>query len=79
MENKLLSIDQQLSSICAEIISQNRKKMKCMAETVIFCGRQGIALRGHRDDWKHVKDSLHENSETFWLYFNSVYKVVTLF
>ena len=65
MENKLLSIDQQLSSIHAEIVSQNRKKMKCMAETVIFCGRQGIALRGHRDDWKHVKDSPDENPGNF--------------
>ena len=65
MENELLSIDQQLSSIRAEIVSKNRKKMKCMAETVIFCGRQGIALRGHRDDWKHVKDAPDENPGNF--------------
>ena len=65
MENKLLSIDLQLSSIRAEIVSQNRKKIKCMAETVIFCGRQGIALRGHRDDWKHVKDAPDENPGNF--------------
>ena len=25
-----------------------------------FCGRQGIALRGHRDNWKHVKDAPEE-------------------
>ena len=50
MENNLLSIDQQLSSIRAKIVSQNRKKMKCMTETVMLWGRQGIALRGHRDD-----------------------------
>ena len=60
-ENKVLSIDQQVSSICAEIVSQNRKKMKRMAETIIFCGRQGIALRGYRHDWKHVKDAPAEN------------------
>ena len=44
MENRLLPIDQQLSSIHAEVVSQNRKKLKCMAETVSFCGRQGIAF-----------------------------------
>ena len=65
MENKLLSIDQQLSNICAGIVSQNRKKIKCIAETVIFCGRQGIALRGHRDDWKHVKNAPDENPGNF--------------
>ena len=62
MENKLLSINQQLSSIRAEVVSQNRKKLKCMAETVIFCGRQGISLRGHRDDWK---DAPNENPGNF--------------
>ena len=41
------------------------------------CGRQGISLRGHRDDWKHVTDE--ETLETFCLYFNSAYKVVTPF
>ena len=36
MENELLYIDQQLSSIRTEIVSQNRKKMKYMADTVTF-------------------------------------------
>ena len=36
MENELLSIDQQVSSIRVEIVSQNRKTMKCMAETAIL-------------------------------------------
>ena len=27
-----------------------------------FCGREGIALRGNRDNWKHVKDAPDENS-----------------
>ena len=41
MDNKLLSIDQQLSSIRAEIVSQNRKKIKCIAETVFFLWQAG--------------------------------------
>ena len=36
-----------------------------MAETVICCGRQGIACRGHRGDWKHVKDAPDENPGNF--------------
>ena len=39
---ELVSIDQQLSSIRAEIVSQNKKKMKCMAETVIFVVRREL-------------------------------------
>ena len=39
--------------------------MKCMAETVIFCGRQEISLRGHGDDWKHVKEAPDENPANF--------------
>ncbi|CAN7945746.1 unnamed protein product, partial [Ixodes hexagonus] len=27
----------------------NRKKLMSIIEVVLFCGRQGIALRGHRD------------------------------
>ena len=30
-------------------IEENRKKIQSIAETVIFCGRQGIFLRGHHD------------------------------
>ena len=33
--------------------------------TVIFYGRQGIALRGHRDDWKHVDEHSHANRSNF--------------
>ena len=64
-ENKVLAIDQQLSSIRAKVVSQNREKIKCIAETVIFCGRQGIAFRGHQDDWKRVEGSPHVNPGNF--------------
>jgi len=32
-----------------EQIVQNRRRIKPIVDTVIFCGRQGISLRGHRD------------------------------
>ena len=65
MENKILPVDQQLSSIRAQIVAENRKKIRSIAETVIFCGRQGLALRGHRDDWKHLCDSPTSNPGNF--------------
>lgn len=65
MEKKVLPIDQQLSTIRAKIVSQNMEKIKSIAETIIFCGRQGIAFRGHRDDWKHIEGSPHANPGNF--------------
>ena len=56
-KNKTLSIDQQLSTLRQERIAQNRVKLRSIVETVIFCGRQGIALRGHRDDHTHVESN----------------------
>ena len=38
---------------------------RSLSETVIFCGRQGIALRGHRDDWKHVDEQSYANPGNF--------------
>ena len=39
--------------------------MKSVAETVIFCGRQVIALRGHRDDWTQVEKLSEVNPGNF--------------
>ena len=50
-----LAIDQQLSTLRQERIAQNRLKLRSIVETVILCGRQGIALRGQRDDQTHVE------------------------
>ena len=65
MEKKQLPINQQLSSILARRVSENREKLKSIAETIIFCGRQGIALRGHRDDQRHLKEAPHANHGNF--------------
>lgn len=50
MERRQLPIDQQMSSVMAQRIEQNRAKMKSIVRTVLLCGRQGLTLRGHRDD-----------------------------
>lgn len=41
----LIQLDKKLKSE----IEQNRAKLKPIIETVMFCGRQGLPLRGHRD------------------------------
>ena len=34
-------------------IDENRKKLAPIVDTVVFCGRLGLPLRGHRDDAKY--------------------------
>ena len=57
MEDSSVRIDHQLSTLHNKKIAENRLKLRSIAETVILCGRQGIAFRGHRDD----RSSLEEN------------------
>ena len=52
MSKKQLPVDQQLSRARAATIEKNPQLLKSIADTIIFCGRQGIALRGHRDSMK---------------------------
>ena len=54
MTKKQLPIDQQLSQVRTKTIAKNKQILKSIVDTIIFCGRQGIALRGHRDSIKHV-------------------------
>ena len=65
MEQKVIPVDQQLSKVRALTVARNRQKIKSIAETILFCGHQGIALRGHRDDWKHVDEAPHSNHGNF--------------
>ena len=46
-------------------IAKNKQKLKSIVETILLCGRQEIALRGHRDDWNHVKEVPHANTGNF--------------
>ena len=49
MEQKRMSINVQLDTITAQQVKRNREKLIPIVGTVILCGRQNIALRGHRD------------------------------
>ena len=61
MSKKQLPIDQQLSQARAVTVEKNRQLLKSIADTIILCGRQGIALRGHRDTLKNVDLDSHKN------------------
>lgn len=47
--NKTLPINLQLDTIKKKQRENNRKTIVPVIETIIVCGRQGIALRGHKD------------------------------
>ena len=50
MEGRQASIANSLNETYAITVQRNRNVLKSIMVTVEFCGRQGIALRGHRDD-----------------------------
>lgn len=49
LEKKVDPIDIQIDSAIKRKIIENRKNLTPIIETIIFCGRQNISLRGHRD------------------------------
>lgn len=50
MRNPSEGIDVQMNVEADAQIDVNRKVLASIYKTVVFCGRQGLALRGHRDD-----------------------------
>ena len=57
MEGKQISARQLVSNITNDRIQSNRRKLIPVVKTVIFCGRQNVPLRGHRDDSKEYESS----------------------
>ena len=65
MENQALSTDQQLNSDRLKRVAENRTKLWSIAVMVIFCGRQGITLKGHCDDGPVVQTETAVNHGNF--------------
>ena len=57
MQKPMASIENQLREITASEIVKNRYILKSLADAILLCGRQGLALRGHRDDSTAESDS----------------------
>ena len=55
-ENRSISIDQRLHSRRAEIVATNRLKLRSIASTIIFYGRQALAFRGYDEDYFDVEN-----------------------
>ena len=47
-----LEVTNQISAHCLAQIKENCARLRPIVETVMFCGRQKVALRGHIDDGK---------------------------
>lgn len=54
MENPTTGIDHRLSSARSKQAAENRLKLRSIAETVIFLGRQGLSFRAHRLQWRKI-------------------------
>ena len=48
-EKFILSITSRLDSINAENINRKRFILKCISHVLLYCGKQGIALRGEKE------------------------------
>ncbi|XP_013403337.1 52 kDa repressor of the inhibitor of the protein kinase [Lingula anatina] len=57
MESKSVPVIQQLDHALAKRVAENRAKLASIVKTVLLCGRQNLALRGHRDDSSFFDDS----------------------
>jgi len=58
-------ITHQLQSARVRQVRENREKLFSIVDTIITCGKQGIPLRGHRDDRKHDKSNPYANHDNF--------------
>ena len=59
-----MPIDLQLNALVQNQVEENRKKLMIILKTVLYCAKQNIALRGHRDDSQHY-DLQHNNPGNF--------------
>ena len=60
MTNQKPTINNQLSQAMTDRIASNRQKLSSIIKTIVLCGRQNIALRGHCDNATDIeKDPLN--------------------
>ena len=49
VETGRLSVYQQMQEQASTLVQSNRLKLKSILKTIVFCGKQMISLRGHRE------------------------------
>ena len=53
--NQKPTINNQLSQVMKDRIASNCQKLSSIIKTIVMCGRQNIALRGHCDNATDIK------------------------
>ena len=66
MRNEQPDIHSRMSQDLADRIASNRQKLVSIVKTIVFCGRQNVALRGHRDNISDMEKNALENPGNFW-------------
>ena len=68
MENQQPAIQHQINQAMTDTVASNRQKLALILKVILLCGRQNIALRGHRDNITDLEnDTLStENHGNFW-------------
>ena len=64
-ENQSKAIDVMLHTKLMERLEHNQHVIESLLKVVILCGKQGLALRGHRDDLVDWKDEASSNEGNF--------------
>lgn len=57
MNRNVVPITAMVDSLRSKRIKENRQVLFPIVDTIIFCGRQGLPLRGHRDSSKNFPDA----------------------
>ena len=65
MERNLEDVDEMLHRQLKLEVSENRKIQRSITDTIIFLGRQGLALRGQRDDSQYHRDVGEYSTRSF--------------
>ena len=65
MSNEQPDICSQMNQAMADRIVSNRQQLASIIKTIIFCGRQNVALRGHRDNATDLEQDTLENRGNF--------------
>ena len=65
MSGKQLPVYQQTNIALANRVAVNKKRLVPIVKTILLCGRQTFALRGHDDSTKTIKAQPTSNPGNF--------------
>ena len=70
MTGRQLAINIQLDAYEKETIRYNREMLKSIIECIIFLGRNNLAFRGHKDDYKFRAEVGEQSTDSVGLFQN---------